>query len=80
MLDQPNTVSRRDAGSVAGAAVVRLRDGKSYVGHAVISGGAVTMLDAKLRHRDVLGERLYPPRGKTWPLRAVSRVTWTEAA
>jgi hypothetical protein len=62
---------------IAGPAVVRLRDDRAYVGHAFISGVAVTMLDAQLRHRDVAGTRLYPRRSQTWPLHVVAAIEWT---
>jgi len=70
---------RRDAEVAAGAAVVSLRNGKTFCGHATVSGGSISMMDAKLRVRDLTGTRFYSPRAYSWPWHAVSRVTWTEA-
>lgn len=77
-MDHTSTL-RRDAEVAAGAAVVSLRNGKTFCGHAVVAGCSITMMDARLRVRDLTGDRFYSPEGRTWPWHAVSRVTWTEA-
>lgn len=69
---------RWDAAPTAYPAHVHLCSGKVYEGHAVVSAGAVTMMDAKLRHHDVHGMRRYPARAQTWPWRVVSKIKWAE--
>ena len=63
-----------------GEASVLLRDGRRYVGHAELSEATVHMPAARLRHVDLHGERLYPPRGRTWPLAQVAEIAWGEPA
>lgn len=63
----------------SGPAIVRLRDGRTYVGHAICDGWAVTMKAARLWHRDLLGERLYTARDFTWPIGELRKIEWREA-
>jgi len=57
-------------------ATVRLPNGKVYVGEAVYDGRAIAMPAAQLRHRDLQGPRLYPPRALTWSIAAITTVEW----
>ena len=58
----------------SGPAVLR-KDGRSYLAdHAEYDGRAVAAT-VRLRHRDLLGERLYPPRSIVWPITRVE-VEW----
>lgn len=64
---------------ITGHAVVRLKDGNSYVGHATYDGRAVT-IDGSLRVI-VNGVVEYRPRPRrTVPLHLVREVLWDEDA
>ncbi len=58
---------------MTGLALLRTRKGRTYVGHADVRDGCVSMPDARLRHADVRGPRYYPAGSRGW-----SRSEWTE--
>jgi len=79
---QDSRESRRQTGPLppgecppqSGPAVLR-KDGRSYLtDHAEYDGRAVAAT-VRLRHRDLLGERLYPSRSIVWPI-AMVEVEW----
>ncbi len=69
--------------SITGHAVVRLRNGTVFVGHAVYDGRAVT-IDGSLRVSerldgvDVFSYR--PPKRRTVPLHIIRTITWDDDA
>jgi hypothetical protein len=66
---------------VSGEATVRLADGRVYVGGRVeLDTGAVTVIDCRLRVRNLTGERLYPAKTFTVPIAAVERIEWLAPA
>jgi hypothetical protein len=64
---------------MTGAARVRLRDGRVYIGSAYLGFGVLTMPAGRLRTRDVCGEHLYPPRAKSWAASEWVEVEWDSA-
>lgn len=61
----------------SGPALLR-KDGKTYItDHAEYDGRAIRAT-VRLRHRDLGGERLYPPRSILWPVAKVE-VEWLGA-
>lgn len=72
-IDLPTGVRLRRSGP----ALLR-KDGKSYItDHAEYDGRAIRAT-VRLHHRDLLGERLYPPRSVLWPVAKVE-VEWLGA-
>jgi hypothetical protein len=58
----------------SGPAVLR-KDGKSYVTDRAEYDGHAIEATVQLRHRDLQGERLYPPRSILWPVTRVE-IEW----
>ena len=67
--------------SIAGHAVVRLRNGSVYVGHVVYDGRVVT-IDGSLRVTEQIGgASLFtyrPPRRRTMPYSRVEEIVWDD--
>ncbi len=51
---------------------------KRFVGEIRVSETTVSMPAGRLRHTDVTGTRYYPAKARTWPLRRVAEIIWTE--
>lgn len=66
---------------MTGRALVRTRRGRTHMGTATLDdSGTVTMPDAQLRHRDVVGVRLYDPAPRSWSRGEWAEVRWLGAA
>jgi hypothetical protein len=66
---------------ITGHAVVRLKNGTVYVGHAVYDGRAIT-IDGSLRVIELVGDAsVYtyrPPKRRTVPLHVVRDIVWDD--
>ena len=65
---------------MTGLAVVRTRRGKTYIGHATVADGLVSMDDARLRHKDMQGMRFYAPAPRSWPRSEWAEIRWIDRA
>ena len=67
--------------SITGHAVVRLKNGTVYVGHAVYDGQAVT-INGSLRVVSMVGDTSVftyrPPRRRTVPLHLIREIVWDD--
>jgi len=66
------------AGPVEGSAVVLTRTGRAYVGRAHLASGVVTMPAARLRIRNIGGDRLYEPAPRSWSPSEWREIRWAD--